>query len=368
MSGNFVATAPSSTSFDTKYLKPIPHSRNQTPTVMKTTLYSLLAAAACGMAFGQTTAYTTPVGYTTQNLPASTLSLVGFNVLPPALATGKFTGVSGANLTDSNVNFTTALPAGKWCVLEITSGTTVPLVVGTVQEFSAWSGNTITLPAAVTGVAIGDSYTIRVVPTLQETFPVGFLAGSTGALNADKVWVPNGSGGYTKYYYRITVAPTGWRITTTGSNDAGAAPADIPLTYIDGLVIEKKGTAKSLVLSGEVKKTGSNALAVITGLNPISIVAPVGLTLQSSGLQGDIASSTGALNADKVWVPNGSGGYTKYYHRITVSPTGWRKTTTGSNDTGAAPVSVPLEGAVLIERKGTAKVISFDVPSDYSNL
>jgi hypothetical protein len=248
-------------------------------------------------------------------------------------------------------------------VIEITSGT----AAGTVQDFITWNDTTITLPAAIPGVVIGDTYNIRVVPTLQETFPSGFLASASSALNADKVWVPNGSGGYTKYYNRITVPPIGWRITTTGSNDTGAAPANIPLLYADGILIEKKGVTKDFVQTGEVKTTGSNNL-VVTGLNPISIVSPVGLTLQTSGLQGDIASASSALNADKVWVPNGSGGYTKYYHRITVPPIGWRITTTGANDTGAAPVSVPLTSGVLIERKGSAKVISVDVPSAYSDL
>lgn len=326
-------------------------------------LTALAALVASGTSFAQTPAFSKPSGYTTQTLPANTLSLVGFNLLPPSLSSGQLTGVNGADLSNSNAAFSSTLPAGKSCVIEITSGT----AAGTVQDFITWNNTTITLPAAIPGVAIGDSYNIRVVPTLQETFPSGFLTSATGAANADKVWVPNGTGGYTKYYNRITVPPVGWRITTTGSNDAGAAPANIPLLYTDGILIEKKGVAKDFVLTGEVKTNPSNNL-VVTGLNPISIVSPVGLTLQTAGLQGDIASATGAANADKVWVPNGSGGYTKYYHRITVPPTGWRTTTTGSNDTGAAPASVTLPGGVLIERKAAAKVISLDVPTSYTGL
>jgi hypothetical protein len=326
-------------------------------------LTALAALVASGTAFAQTPAFSKPSGYTTQTLRANTLNLVGFNLLPPTLTTGQFTAVSGANISNSGAAFLTTLPAGKSCVIEITSGT----AAGTVQDFITWNNTTITLPAAVPGVAIGDSYNIRVVPTLQETFPSGFLASATGAANADKVWVPNGAGGYTKYYNRITVAPTGWRITTTGSNDAGAAPANIPLLYTDGVLIEKKGTAKDFVQTGVVKTNSSNSL-IVTGLNPISIVSPTGLTLQTAGLQGDIASATGAANADKVWVPNGLGGYTKYYHRITVSPTGWRTTSTGSNDTGAAAANVALPSGVLIERKGSSKVVSLDVPTSYSGL
>jgi uncharacterized protein (TIGR02597 family) len=82
---------PSSTSLDTEYLKPIPNSKNNT--VMKTTIYSLLAAAACGMAFGQTTAYTTPVGYVSQTCLSLTDTLVG---LPLRVATSGAGAVSGA--------------------------------------------------------------------------------------------------------------------------------------------------------------------------------------------------------------------------------------------------------------------------------
>jgi|LakMenEpi03Aug12_release.lakeMendotaPanAssembly.Ray.scaffolds.fasta_scaffold177063_1 hypothetical protein len=320
---------------------------------------SLLAAAACGLANAQT-AYTTPVGYTTQTLAANTTNLVGFNVLKPVVASGSLTGVSGAVLSDSAVDFSTALTANKTYILEVTSGT----AAGTVQEFVTWSQNSITLPATVTGLAIGNAYAIRIAPTLQETFPVGFLAGSLSATNADKVWVPTGPGTYIKYWYK-TSSPAGWCTTTTGLNNTGAVTADVPLISIDGIMIEKKGTAKDLVLTGEVKKTGSNIL-LGTGLNLISINPPSGLTLFTAGLQGDIAGSLSATNADIVWVRSGSG-YTKYWYK-TSAPAGWCTTTTGVNNTGAVSVDVALPASVFIQRKGSAKVVTLDVPTSYSSL
>jgi len=329
---------------------------------MKTQLtFSLLAAAAaCSLANAQT-AYTTPVGYTTQTLAANTSNLVGFNVLKPVVASGALTGVSGAVLSDSAVNFSTALTANKTYILEVTSGT----AAGTVQEFVSWSQNSITLPAAVTGVATGNTYAVRIAPTLQETFPVGFLAGSALATTADKVWVPTGPGTYVKYWYKTT-APAGWCTTTTGSNNTGAVTADVPLISIDAIIIEKKGTAKDFVLTGEVKKTGSNVL-ISQGYNLVSINPPVGLTLFTAGLDGDIAGSALATTADAVWVPKGNGTYDRYWYKSTA-PAGWRKTTTGSNDAGAA-TDVNLPPGVLIQRKSaTAKVVTFNVPSSYSNL
>jgi hypothetical protein len=329
---------------------------------MKPLSYALIAAAAaCGLATAQTTAYTTPVGYTTQTLAANSFNLVGINLMTPTLVASKVTGVTGSTISDSTINFTTALPAGKMCILEVTSGT----AAGTVQEFTDRAGADITLPAPVAGLAVGDTYRVRVAPTLQEVFPVGFLAGGLGATNADKVWVTNGSGGYTKYWYK-TNAPIGWHTTTTGLNDTGLVSADIPLVYIDGILVEKKAVAKDLVISGEVKTTPSSTL-VASGFNLLGVTPPVGLTLFTSGLLGDLAGGLGATNADKVWVPAGGGSYVKYWYK-TNAPIGWHTTTTGLNDTGLVTVDVPLPPAVFFERKGAAKVISWDVPASYSTL
>lgn len=332
--------------------------------VMKSSIAcTLLAAAAIsGISQAQTTVYTTPVGYTTQTLAANRQTLVGINVMTPTIASGAFTAVSGATFTDSNANFTQAITAGKTAVLEITSGT----AAGTVQDFVTWNNNSITLPAAVSGAAVGNTYRIRLAPTLQEIFPVGTLAGSVIASTADKVWIPTGPGTYERFWYK-TSAPAGWRKTTTGSNDTGAVTGDVPLLYIDGIIVEKKGTAKDLVLSGEVKTKGSNVY-LTQGQNLISIVPPTGSTLFNAGLQGDIAGSAVASTADIVWVPNGSGSFNRYWYKNT-NPAGWCGTTTGSNNTGAVSVDVSLPPSIIIQRRSTTpKVITMDVPAAYSSL
>jgi hypothetical protein len=330
---------------------------------MKTLSISLIAvAAACGLASAQT-AYTTPVGYTTQALPSNTFSLFGLNVHQPTLAAGVLTDVSGAVLTDSNIDFTTVLPAGKTCIVEITDGT----AAGTVQEFISWTGNTITLPAPITGIAIGNKYAVRQAAILQDIFTIGTggIAGSVVATTADKIWLQNANGTYTRYWYK-TNAPIGWRLTTTGANDAGAAPDNIAIPYIDAVLIEKRAVAGSIVLTGEVKKTGSNA-QVIGGFNLLGITPPIGLTLFTSGIQGDITGSVVATTADIVWVPTGTGAYNRYWFK-TNAPSGWRLTTTGSNDAGAA-VDFNLPPGVFIQRKiGTPTIVTFDVPAFYSNL
>jgi hypothetical protein len=322
----------------------------------------LAAIALTGISPAQTTAHTKPVGYTTQTLAANRQNWVGINLMTPVIASGSFTAVSGATFSDADTDFTQAITAGKTAVLEITSGT----AAGTVQDFVSWSGNSITLPAVVSGAAIGDTYKIRLAPTLQEIFPVGTLTGSLSASTADKVWIPTGAGTYTRYWYK-TGTSAGWRTTTNGTNDTGAVTGDVSLLYIDGIIVEKKGTAKDLVLSGEVKTTGSNVL-LTQGQNLISIVPPTGATLFTSGLQGDIAGSGSASTADIVWVPTGANSYIKYWYKST-SPAAWCTTSTGTNNTGAVANDVPLPPSVFIQRRSaTPKVVSMDVPAAYSSL
>jgi hypothetical protein len=341
---------------------------------MKTLSLSLIAvAAACGLASAQT-AYTTPVGYTTQTLTPNVFNLVGMNVLKPTLAAGQFTAVSGTTITDSNINFTTTLPAGKMCTLEITSGS----AAGTVQEFTSWSGSDITIPAAIAGAAIGDKYAVRVCPTLQESFPIGagLIAGSVLPGTADKVWVPTGAvGGYTRYWFKTNDSPPRWRTTPNGTTDGGVAPTEVPLVYTDGVLVEKRGAAGSLVMTGEVKTSGSNFLTV-QSYNVVSIVPPVGLTLFTSGLHvgtntnlpGDIAGSVLPGTADIVWVPTGTGTYNRYWWKTNATPPRWHTTSNGTTDTGAAS-DVNLPPSIFIQqRSSTPKNVSTTVPSFFSNL
>lgn len=322
----------------------------------------LAAAALTSVSRAQTAAYTNPVGYTTQTLVANRQNLVGINVMTPVIASGSLTAVSGATLSDTNTNFTQAITAGKTAVLEITNGT----AAGTVQDFVTWNGNSISLPGPVAGAAVGNTYRIRLAPTLQEIFPVGTLTGSLSASTADKVWIPTGAGTYTRYWYK-TGTSAGWRTTTTGSNDTGAVTGDVSLLYIDGIIVEKKGTSKDLVLSGEVKTKGSNVL-LAQGQNLISIIPPTGSTLFTSGLQGDIAGSATASTADIVWVPNGANSYVKYWYKST-SPAGWCTTTTGTNNSGAVSTDVSLPPSIFIQRRSaTPKVVTMDVPAAYSSL
>jgi hypothetical protein len=333
---------------------------------MKTYLsYSfILAAAACGLATGQT-AYTNPVGYTTQSLAANSFNLVGLNVVSPTLTAGVLTSAAGTTVGDSTQNFTTLIPAGKMAILEITSGA----AAGLVQEFTSWSAGVITLPVSASA-AVGDSYKVRLAQTVQQLFDATNLTtAGINPTNADKVWVPTGIGGaYTKYWLKTGVN-AGWHTTVNGTTDTGLVTGDIPVIYIDGLLVEKKGTATDLVMSGEVKTKNSNSL-VVNGFNLLSIPSPVGSTLFTAGLTATDLTPAGInpTNADKLWVPGPGGSYTKYWLKTGVSA-GWHTTVTGTTDTGLVTTDVTLPAAVFIERKATGSgVVSLEVPTGYSSL
>ncbi len=325
----------------------------------KLTYTLLLAAASCGVALGQTTAYTTPVGYTTQALAPSSFNLVGINVQTSTVVAGKLTGVSGAVLSDSATNFSTVLTLGKTYVMEIKSGPGT--ADGTTQDFTIFSGNTVTLPAAVAGIATGDTYSIRVAPTLPDIFTGTSVTPGFSAAGADIIWIPDGAGNYIKYWKNSAT----WRQLVAGTASDPVA-TNVAVLYTDGILVQKKATPTSLVLSGEVKTTGSNAL-LVPGFNPVSIVAPVGLTLFNAGLIGDLTPGFSASGADIVWVPIGGGLYNKYGLKSPAPGTWFKLTAAGVFEALASP-DVSLPPAVLIQRKVGSKVISLDVPASYSNL
>ncbi|MEI6654399.1 MAG: hypothetical protein WCP45_06495 [Verrucomicrobiota bacterium] len=349
--------------------------------------YSLIAAAlACGLASAQTTAYTTPVGYTSQSMEANKYNLLGLNVLTPTLVQGTITSVAFAGtapndttvVTVTGGNFTSVLPASRTCIFESLSAPQA----GTVQDFVTWTDTTLTLPGTLTGLT--GSYRVRVAPTLEEVFGLGtavadsVIIGGLSATNSDKVWIPNGVGGWTKYYIRTNSplpGPSNSRQYTNATTNVYSP--NVPLVYTDGILIEKKGTAGTLVISGEVKTTGSNT-TIVQGYNPIGITPPVGLTLFTSGMMGDIAGGLSATNSDIVWVPIGGGLYTKYWHKTNdlTAPQGavpgrWHTTSNGTLDTGIVSVDVAMTPGIYIQRKsatGTPKLVTFDVPTGYSSL
>ncbi len=122
---------------------------------MKITSYSLLlAAAACGMAHGQT-AYTSPVGYVTQSCAANSDTIVGLPLRIPTVAAGALSTASdtttipgSAILTLSGTPGFTVNAFQNTHYVKISSGT----ASGNVFVITANTANTLTI--ALNGVTL----------------------------------------------------------------------------------------------------------------------------------------------------------------------------------------------------------------------
>ncbi|MEO7099320.1 MAG: hypothetical protein ABI162_08155 [Luteolibacter sp.] len=330
---------------------------------MKTYIpYSLLAAlAACGMASGASTAYTTPVGYVTESILASQYNVVGLTLQSPVARAGTIDVVSGTVLTDNGASFGT-LAAGTY-VLEINSGA----LVGAIQEITTFSGDTITTPQDLSATLVaGTTYSLRPAATFNSVFgaanSAGLLAGS--ATTADIIWVPSGSG-FSKYYYTNAAPPfvtAGWKNTSTGNTDQGNAP----IVYTDGIMIQRRAaTNLSLVISGEVKVT-KTMLTVDQSYTYVGGVYPAGSTLGNSGLK-DFVLKGSITTGDVLWVPNGTGGSNKYYYTLAAPPfvsEGWKRSDTGNTDQSNAPIT---SGYFIQRRAPSAYNALITPPTSYAN-
>jgi hypothetical protein len=251
--------------------------------------------------------------------------------------------------------------------LEITASAT-PALVGTIQDIASTSisGTTITSndDLAALGLAAGDSYALRVAPTLEDVFGVvsvtngGTLQAALNSGSADVVWIPNGTGNYTKYYLHSSGA---FRNVATN-----LASPNVPLVYADGFLVQKKGiTAASLTVTGEVKLVGTNSV-VVQGFNLVSTVSPTGLNLWNSGIADDIQAALNTGLADIVWVQQANLTYEKFYRH---SSGNWRNVVANTNLTQEQAEAISLSNGVLIQRKGTSPInLDLNVPESFSNL
>jgi hypothetical protein len=334
---------------------------------MKPYTYSLLAAiAATGLASAADTAYTTPVGYTTQTLTANVFNLVGLTLQNPPVVSGNFETITSTTLTDTGVTY--APVSGRTYVLEIITSPATPSLVGSIFEIPAAniSGDTITVTTvpATDLVALGltstATYNLRLAPTLEEIFRVdatSMLTRGLSSTNADVIWVPTATVGvYNQYFIHSNTSAIRIAGTTT------PAP-NIPVVYADGLLVQKKATATELTQTGEVKKVGTTNV-LTAGISPISVVAPVGLTLTTAGFE----TSTGwvkglsATNSDIVWVPTGAGTYTQYYFHSNTSL--WRNVATNT----AIGADVTLPSGIFVQKKTGSLSLKLQVPASYSSL
>jgi hypothetical protein len=335
---------------------------------------ALAALVASSATFAQTPAYSKPSGYTTQVLKPNVTNYVGINVLTPVAASGSITAIrdSKLGLVDGKADFIASLQSGKMHTIEITSGS----AAGHVREFVTWTKTKATVSLPIANLKAGDKYIIRKNLTLQQMFPQGapLTGGATQPVDADIVRVPDGSGGFTQYFYKTTDegAKKGWWTTVNGTKRGTRVTSDIPLLYTDGIqVVRKAGTNKNLVLTGQVKTTDTRPF-LITGDNPVSINPPAGSRLSNSGLSSSLTGhATSPATADLLLIPQSNGSFKRYWYKnsTTGGPKGWYLTPNGTDPgTLVDATKVNLKPYCLIKRKGGTKFVRIKTPSFYKNL
>jgi len=324
---------------------------------------SLLALAllAPGALFAQTTAKTTPVGYETVSI-ASGFNYIGLRLHNPALVAGTLEFVTSSAVTDSNVNIQSSVVAGKTYILEVeTAGST-----GAVAEVlgSDIAAGVITTPnnLVAVGAAAGNSYILRESATLNSVFgatnSAGLTPGFSGPTGADVLYVPDGTGNFGQYFYDEDNAT--WTDAVTNSPVDGA---NIPLVYLDGIVVFANGTV-NLTVSGEVKKT--NVIqSVASGFNYLSSVFPAGATL-ASAYTGSLSTIhpgfSGPTDADVVYVPGVNGLASYFYDEDNAT---W---TDAVSNTAVDASTIDLPSGIIYFNAGDGINLKNSAPTNYSTL
>lgn len=280
---------------------------------MKPLTYALLAAAAaCGLAYAET-AYTTPVGYVTLDVPAQSDT----TVVPPLerapLYASAATSVSG-NVIGASGLTAGAFTSGAGCYLQVTSG----VLEGQRFTITANDATSITVSSATDlqtlgfdGTAPGTD-TFKVVPfwTLNTLFPEGAGVGSTSDVtNATSfVFASSTAAGVNKASAKAYIyctgdvendLPAGWY----DNDDVFAGPLAEADTRIDlGRMYTIRTSSVvdlDVVVTGQVTDTATvTPVIVSTGANDFltGAVFPVDLPLADSGLQSALQASTDVTN------------------------------------------------------------------------
>jgi hypothetical protein len=323
---------------------------------MKPYLFSIIAAAAaCGLAQAQTTAYTTPVGYTTKTLKPNIFNLVGVTLHNPTVAAGVLDAETSApnTVTDNEVDFTATLTGGSTYILELADGT--------VQEITSWAGSVLTTPDDISGfVTPGTTkYKLRKASTVSDIFGATNSAALTPSVdgdftvNTDLVLIFNGASFDTIYYINDGGGTEGW------FDDAGNPAESKVVAYPESLFVQRvAGSDIDLVVTGEVKTDGTNGV-LAAGFNYLNGVAPAGMTLASSGLSSSVlASPDGDYTVvDNVLIQNTDGSYTTHFYIDDGGgTTGW------FDDGGNSTDTAPLDGGFLLLNVGGTKPYSIAAP------
>lgn len=332
------------------------------PLALSLALMSLMVPARV-QAQEVTTAATNLAGFHKVTVRALASKVLGVSFVRPTVVAGHLESAAPNTLTDTDVDFTTALTAGVAYWVEITSGPHQ----GMATTLNAFTQNSLTTEDDLSAViAAGDTYAVRPIHTIASLFgatnTAGLRAGSS-ASSADTIVIPDGAGGSQTIYYSSS-SPVGWRNTATGT----ASAANTLVYHVDALTITRRWlTSLNLTFAGELRARPTYYV-VLPGQNNIAVNQPVGVTLANSTLQDQVTPGDSAT-ADLVWVPNATTtGFKKYYYAPAAPPLAarWQLVGGDSSDQG----TIALGNGIVIERRDptTATMRIVPDPAVYGGL
>ncbi len=337
-------------------------------------LFCLAAALAFASFASAQSVVTDPVGFITLTVQGtggvgtSALSFLGLSFTQPVSYQAVLSSASGTTLTDSSATWSDGQfnGANGTYYIELTTGTGA----GRTSNIVTTTMSTKSLTTAIdlsSFVTAGTGYKIRKNWTLGTVFGPNDESGLQGGTSstADQILVYNPATTlYATYYYKTSgVGGTGWRSTTSTSQDASGTA----FNPTDGLLIKRQQSSTvSFALAGAVK-LGQTSIPVATGLNILSNVYPSGtFTLGNCGLfESGIGGGTSST-ADQVLIYNSvTGLYSTYYYKTSgVGGTGWRSTLSTSTD--ASGTAIPFGQSVLVQRTQGRAAFQWVAPQPFT--
>ena len=282
---------------------------------MKSISYSLIAAAAAvGLAYGQNTATTTPVGYVTVNFPGNnSITAVSVTLAKPVEFTGTATSITDTTVTQTGAAWTANAWTGKLVYLQNAAGAEEAFLVSSNTADTL----TVTAPFALTArytniskFTIGAAHTVG---SLFGTAPADVKFTQGAATTADLLYLWNGTG-YVTYNHN----GTSWR----KSGSLTSANNDVIFPDEGFFVLRRSSTPLEVVFSGQVPAKPQSTTIPGNGQTMVASRFPVGATIGSMGFQSLPGWQNGtATSGDRVYVWNGTG-YTTYFY----NGTNWRRT------------------------------------------
>ncbi|MCF7676323.1 MAG: hypothetical protein K9N23_02065 [Akkermansiaceae bacterium] len=328
---------------------------------MKPLRYSLIVAAlACGFASGQTTAYTTPVGYTTTTVYAAfgagspKNNVIAPDLQQPASWTGTVSSIAGDVVTiDGTVT------AGAYNAPSFGYGIAYSYFMETADGYYAHVASNTESDITVEGgmgaqYTVGEQVTIRPHVTIADYFgaanEAGLLADPGGdAATADNIILIDEINGGT-----LTVMASD-ALGGTWITDAFEDAAGVPIYPDQGVQVLRRGlTPLSLVFAGEVDVNGRQ-IEVTSGVQIRPYVLPVATTLTDLGLYtGDAATgvvgspSGDSGEADQITVLVDGIPSNYFYSEVDLTGDGPGWYDDSLNFVGATPL--PSGAALIINR------------------